>query len=129
MQKKIMVDLCGFSSLEQEKIYRKLIETSYICVVKYWALWCKPCRDLSKQIEDEIINYSKIYDLIQDDITLDGDYTNSIVFLKINIDIHDDLANSHDITKIPHIFIYHKGKLEKEERNFSGILQYITSKI
>ncbi len=128
---KYIVDLCDFSSTEQDQIFNKIRYTSYICVLDFYALWCRPCVKLVNQIEQEIGTYPKIAEKIDNDIiTLYSDLTNQIIILKINIDIHEDIAQFYEITQIPQLYIYKNGRLENvTERNFNGLIYHLNALI
>ena len=127
MNSPVLIDLCKFSSTEQYNIFNQVKDTAYICVLDFYANWCAPCVSLAARIENEIKDHPKIANMLNTDLGMtEASYRDKIIFLKINIDLHDDLADSHSVSKIPHLFIYHNGKLEQQtERNFTGLINHL----
>jgi thioredoxin 1 len=66
--------------------------TPQIVVVNFFAEWCMPCLMLSPVIEDLAKELS------------------GIKFVKINIDDNEELADNHNISTIPCLIIFKKGK-------------------
>jgi thioredoxin 1 len=72
---------------------REFIHGEKPLVVDFWANWCAPChvmnpiiRDLAKKFEDQI------------------------VFAKVDVQTSGDLAEQFDVTSIPTLILFKKGK-------------------
>ena len=66
-------------------------------LVDFWAEWCGPCRMVSP-ILDEI----------------GAEYADKIEIVKVNVDEEPHLAAENEITGIPAMKVFHKGKIVKE---------------
>ena len=66
-------------------------------LVDFWAEWCGPCRMVSP-ILDEI----------------GAEYAEKIEIVKVNVDEEPHLAAEYEITGIPAMKVFHKGKIVKE---------------
>lgn len=86
-QQVIDVDDSGF---EQDVIERS-IETPVL--VDFWAPWCGPCRALTPQIESVVA-------------ARDGE----VVLAKVNVDDAQQSAQRFQITGIPHVKLFSKGR-------------------
>lgn len=70
----------------------KLIDTKNILVVDCYAIWCGPCRTLSKIIEE-----------LSEKLT-------DVKFVKLDIDQNISFATKKHIEVVPTIFIFRDGK-------------------
>lgn len=66
----------------------KIVRSQIPVVVDFWAAWCAPCRILDPVIED-----------------LEKEYRNRVLFIKVDVDIHKNLAGYFKVSSIPSIFI------------------------
>jgi len=66
-------------------------------LVDFWAQWCGPCRAVTPVLE-----------------RLAGEYPDSLIIGKVNIDEQQDLAVRNDIMSIPTIKIYKNGAVVDE---------------
>lgn len=79
-----------------------------ICVIDFYADWCGPCKKISKIIEDNI-NKETFFGNIEQNVIYDRKLNtkiNKIVFIKINVDYHQEIAQIYKIKSIPHIVFY-----------------------
>jgi thioredoxin 1 len=73
--------------------YNELINSKTLTVIKYFAVWCRPCSVLSPIIEDVVKNYS--------DINVG----------EVDIDVHTDLAVKDGIRGVPAVVFYKDGQI------------------
>lgn len=82
----------------------QLINTSYlkdgVCVIKFFAEWCAPCR---------------IYAPIMENVSKNID---NVKFFSVNIDEQKEFAEHFNVTSIPCTIITKNGKLME---NFVGV--------
>ncbi|XP_064414446.1 thioredoxin-like [Latimeria chalumnae] len=65
---------------------------SKLVVVDFFAEWCGPCKMIAPKIEE----FAKIY--------------TNVVFLKVDIDEAEDLAQLYEIKSIPTFFFFKNGE-------------------
>jgi len=75
-------------SLEDAK--KMAIATNKLILVDFWAFWCGPC----KKMDAESWSKDEIKEIM-----------NNYVSVKIDIDIHKDVARKYNVQGIPYIFI------------------------
>ncbi|MFX1345993.1 MAG: thioredoxin family protein [Promethearchaeota archaeon] len=65
-----------------------------IIIIDFWATWCAPC-----------MVFSPIFKRLQQE------YLNDFIFIKVNVDENQILANSYRITGIPTTLLIKNGKI------------------
>ena len=76
--------------------YVNLLKKHEKCIVDFYGEWCGPCTKLSG-------NINKITEELK-----------NVVVIKVNVNDLDDIAEIYNVTVIPHIIFYHKGKLNEK---------------
>jgi len=74
--------------------FDEILQTNRFVVVDFWAAWCSPCRQIVPLLEE-----------------LEEEYTEKILFAKVNIDQNPDLERRYKIYTIPNICFFVKGEL------------------
>lgn len=74
----------------------KVINSSGITIVDFWAQWCGPCRMVSPIMEE-----------------LSEKYKGKIKVGKVNIDEEGELAAEFSIVSIPTVMLFKNGKIEE----------------
>ena len=74
--------------------FSSIVQKYSLLVLDCWAPWCGPCQMVGPIIEE-----------------LAKDYTNRIVFGKLNVDENNKTATEYGIMSIPTILIFKEGKL------------------
>jgi thioredoxin 1 len=65
-------------------------------IVDFWAEWCGPCRMVAPVLEE-----------------IAGQYSDSVVVAKLNVDENPQTAASYGITSIPTMNVYSGGQVVK----------------
>ncbi len=73
--------------------FEKILGEYENVVVDFWAEWCMPCKMLSPIIEE-----------------LAKEFAGKVVFAKLNTDENPLIANKYNITGIPTLIFFRKGK-------------------
>ena len=71
--------------------FESIVNYNQIVFVDFWAAWCAPCKQ-----------FSKVYELVSEQFP-------SIIFIKINIEEEQDLAEFFEIRSIPHLMVFKDG--------------------
>jgi thioredoxin 1 len=82
--------------IETEEQFLDLIQNNDLVVLDFFATWCGPCKMLTPQLEKLSEKYKKV------------------VFIKIDVDDFNDIAESHQISAMPTILFYKSGNLLTE---------------
>lgn len=92
MHKAIMICMSAFdvSSNEWE---RKVLSSKILTAVDFWAPWCPWCMKLKPVFEE-----------------LAKEYSNKVVFAKVNVDAEQEIASRYSIMGIPVIKFFCDGK-------------------
>ncbi len=72
-------------------------------LVDFWADWCQPCKMLEPELE-------AVEEELGDEITV----------AKVNVDEHQGLAQSYDVSAIPLVLLFHDGTIQER---FDGVKQ------
>ncbi len=113
---KVFVDL---RESENENIFHYLSNNAKVCVVDFYADWCGPCKKLGQELEMNLPKQKKIYEnlfmcennnfnLLQESVN------DKVVFMKINVDSFNELANQFKVQSIPHVIYYKNGKIQSD---------------
>jgi len=81
-----MIELTDGTFNEFVKSSTKLV------LVDFWAPWCNPCVKLSPVIEE-----------------LSTEFSDSVDFVKVNVDENMQTAKDFDVMSIPTLLIFHNG--------------------
>ncbi len=76
-----------------------VLASSDLVIVDFWAPWCGPCKLMAPVMEE-----------------LAGELT-EVVFAKVNVDDHSDIAQRYNILSIPTFLIFKGGQVVDQ---FSG---------
>ena len=80
--------------------FNKEIESGLV-LVDFYADWCGPCKMISPIIEQ-----------------LASERANT-KFIKVNVDIHEDIARSYGIMSIPTIIVFKNGEIVNQNIGFA----------
>jgi len=73
--------------------FSQTVSSSKPTLVKFWASWCGPCR----QMAPEFAKASSAY-------------VGKVTFAKVNVDTQKALANKYDITNLPTTVLFKNGQ-------------------
>jgi thioredoxin 1 len=77
-----------------EDEFDRLLNADVLIVGDFYALWCKPCLQIAPALSKWALN----------------DYRTNVIFMKINIDKNEDLANRFSINLLPTFVFFKQGK-------------------
>lgn len=80
-------------TLTEQNFENEVLKTEIPVVVDFWAPWCGPCKRLSPILDE-----------------LAEQYEGKVIFAKLNVDENEKLSNEYQISSIPHLIIFNKGK-------------------
>ncbi|MDO5576281.1 MAG: thioredoxin domain-containing protein [Fibrobacter sp.] len=90
----IVMAFCGHADNQQavtdssQLIADKIVKSEIPVLVDFWAQWCAPCKMLNPIIKD-----------------VENEFKDQIKVVKVNIDIHKNLALYFGVRQIPEVFI------------------------
>lgn len=73
--------------------FEEIVGSKDICVIDFSATWCGPCRMMAPILED-----------------ISEKYKGKYFFYQIDIDSAEELAQKFEITAVPTIIVFAKGK-------------------
>ena len=76
--------------LQESENFDEVVGQSPLCIVDFFATWCKPCVELSKKMET--MNFGS-------DVTV----------LKVNVDKFDTLTEKYNISSLPTLLFFKNG--------------------
>lgn len=74
---------------------KEVLESKTPVLVDFYADWCGPCRMLGP---------------ILDDLSKEAEYKDKLKFAKLDTEQDPDLATENNVSGIPCLIIFHKGK-------------------
>ena len=83
-----------FIEITKENLNEVISNSQKIVVLDFYAQWCGPCKALMQMIDELCVEYSE-----------------RVVFAKINVDEFRDFTAEHRIRTIPHVLIYKNGEV------------------
>ncbi len=78
--------------INKENFERNVLHSKVPVLVDFWAPWCGPCRIVSPVLEK-----------------LSSEYSNKLVFSKLNVDDNQEIAAKYDVRGIPCIIVFKNG--------------------
>jgi thioredoxin 1 len=95
-----------------DQTFNETIKSSdKIVIADFWAPWCGPCLKLSPLLEE-----------------LSKEFTDTVVFAKINTDENMVTAREFDIMSIPSLLVFHNGVFQGK-MNASGSVSALRERI
>lgn len=109
-----------FIELESVDMFYDIIKHSRLCILDFYADWCIPCKKLIPILNNVVLNNKLIRsNLYQIKLPMNTkSLENKIIFLKINIDNFQELAEAFNVESIPYIVIC---KSSNDKNNFIPI--------
>jgi thioredoxin len=74
--------------------FERMVTSSPVTVVDFWAAWCGPCRMVAPIIDQ-----------------LAKEYAGRVTFGKLNVDENPAVSNAFQIQSIPSLLVFKNGKL------------------
>ena len=98
-------------NITTEEEFKKILDTKKIIVLDFWADWCAPCKILLPHLKN-----------------FEDHYQGNVIVVKINVDKCDnDLLSKFNVTAIPSIFFFNKGKFLENQTIVSSNIGAIYS--
>ncbi|MDP3640241.1 MAG: thioredoxin [Nanoarchaeota archaeon] len=79
--------------LTAETFQKEVLESALPIIVDFWAAWCGPCRMLAPVFEE-----------------LSKEYAGKLTFAKISVDDYPAIAQEYDVSGIPCLIVFSRGK-------------------
>ncbi len=79
--------------LNENNFKKEVLESKIPVIVDFWASWCGPCKMLTPVFEE-----------------VSKSFTGKLKFTKLSTEESTDLAQEHNVTGIPCLIIFNKGK-------------------
>ena len=106
-----MVQLIYKLDREEDRVkFYQLTKNAKICVLCFSATWCGPCKKLGAELG---IKMADILESEHDPNDFES-LNDSVVVVKVDIDVFEDLAKLYDVNGIPHVVFFHYGKLQND---------------
>ena len=96
-----------YIDIENTTTFDEIVNNAAVCIVDFHAVWCLPCKKLSPLLKDEVLKNPDLNKHVSSDKT---NVKNKIVFLKVDVDTNQELANKFKVSSIPMIVFYKDGK-------------------
>lgn len=79
--------------LNENNFKKEVLESKIPVIVDFWASWCGPCKMLTPVFEE-----------------ISKSFTGKLKFAKLSTEESTDLAQENNVTGIPCLIIFNKGK-------------------
>jgi thiol-disulfide isomerase/thioredoxin len=118
-----------YIEIDDEKEFNFFMTHSKYCVAYFYAEYCGPCKELSPKLENKMNEERYIEHIFvptKDEISK-SDVADKIVFIKINAVTQTTLITTYEISALPTLLFFKKGKkqLVIEGANFKKIMNTI----
>jgi thioredoxin 1 len=79
---------------EFNRLLNDIQNMNVLIVSDFYAIWCTPCLQIAPVLSKWALN----------------DYRTNVIFMKINVDKNDDLANKFSVNILPTFVLFKQGK-------------------
>lgn len=103
--------MSGFFELTDDnfKSFEDLLKNSSVCVMYFTAKWCGPCQKFFPILSEAVTKSFDASELCTDVKSMTK-LENKVTFIKIDIDMFNDLAiNKYEIKSVPTLLFFVKG--------------------
>jgi thioredoxin 1 len=103
-----------YFEIESSDQFEKFTSEALGCVVDFHAKWCGPCKRVAPILEGKMLSDHELspFILTPAQYAKNPDLKNKILFLKVDVDVHTDIANIFNVSGIPYFVFYKKGSVQ-----------------
>ena len=91
----------------QRDLFFLLTQNAKVTVLAFSGVWCGPC----KKMQQELYTKLNLVTGKEEDLS---NLQNSVVVVKVDIDVFEDLAQLYEVKGIPHVVFFKNGELQTD---------------
>jgi thioredoxin 1 len=84
-------------AITRDNFDEEVLRSPIPVLVDFWADWCGPCKMMAPKLEE-----------------IAGEYKGRLKIAKVDVDKETELAEQHNISTIPALFLYKEGRIQAQ---------------